>query len=92
MNCNFTGEGHNLQGNSMVFMRGGRVRDSPGVESHCIQGVEDLLGIPDEEEEDQNMVRKNPNRYEWKRNKVKYHHQPSHPTQTNWIEEGFVHC
>jgi hypothetical protein len=62
------------------------------VESHCIQGVEDLLGIPDEEEEDQNMVRKNPNRYEWKRNKVKYHHQLSHPTQTNWIEEGFVLC
>ncbi|KAJ6926142.1 hypothetical protein NC651_010551 [Populus alba x Populus x berolinensis] len=59
----------------MVFMRGGRVKDSPGVESHCIRGVEDLRGIPDEEEEDQNMVRKNPNRYEWKRNKVKYHHR-----------------
>ena len=41
------GEGHNLQEHSMVLIRGGRVKDSPGVKSHCIRGVKDLLGIPD---------------------------------------------
>ena len=41
------GEGHNLQEHSMVLIRGGRVKDLPGVKSHCIRGVKDLLGIPD---------------------------------------------
>ena len=41
------GEGHNLQEHSRVLIRGGRVKDLPGVKSHCIRGVEDLLGIPD---------------------------------------------
>nr|YP_010170259.1 ribosomal protein S12 [Agrostemma githago]QRZ60086.1 ribosomal protein S12 [Agrostemma githago] len=40
------GEGHSLQEHSMVLIRGGRVKDSPGVKSHCIRGVFDLLGIP----------------------------------------------
>uniref|UniRef100_A0A3Q7JMU3 Small ribosomal subunit protein uS12m n=1 Tax=Solanum lycopersicum TaxID=4081 RepID=A0A3Q7JMU3_SOLLC len=40
-------EGHNLQEHSMVLIRGGRVKDSPGVKFHCIRGVKDLLGIPD---------------------------------------------
>ena len=41
------GEGHNSQEHSMVLIRGGRVKDSPGVKSHCIRGVKDLQGIPD---------------------------------------------
>ena len=41
------GEGHNLQEHSMVLIRGGRVKDLPGVKFHCIRGVRDLLGIPD---------------------------------------------
>ncbi|KAI3990135.1 hypothetical protein MKX01_029113 [Papaver californicum] len=41
------GEGHNLQEHSMVLVRGGRVKDLPGVKFHCIRGVKDLLGIPD---------------------------------------------
>ncbi|KAJ4811559.1 Ribosomal protein S12 [Rhynchospora pubera] len=41
------GEGHNLQEHSIVLVRGGRVKDLPGVKSHCIRGVRDLLGIPD---------------------------------------------
>ena len=32
---------------SIVLVRGGRVKDSPGVKSHRIRGVKDLLGIPD---------------------------------------------
>ncbi|KAI3918988.1 hypothetical protein MKW98_017436 [Papaver atlanticum] len=39
------GEGHNLQEHSMVLVRGGRVKDLPGVKFHCIRGVKDLLGI-----------------------------------------------
>jgi small subunit ribosomal protein S12 len=31
----------------MVLIREGRVKDLPGVKSHCIRGVKDLLGIPD---------------------------------------------
>jgi small subunit ribosomal protein S12 len=41
------GEGHNSQEHSVVLIRGGRVKDSPGVKFHCIRGVKDLLGIPD---------------------------------------------
>ncbi|CAI9102242.1 OLC1v1000482C2 [Oldenlandia corymbosa var. corymbosa] len=41
------GEGHNLQEHSTVLVRGGRVKDLPGVKFHCIRGVKDLLGIPD---------------------------------------------
>jgi len=41
------GEGHNLQEHSIVLVRGGRVKDLPGVKFHCIRGVRDLLRIPD---------------------------------------------
>ena len=41
------GEGHNLQEHSKVLIRGGRVKDLPGVKFHCIRGVRDLTGIPD---------------------------------------------
>jgi small subunit ribosomal protein S12 len=40
------GEGHNLQEHSVVLIRGGRVKDLPGVKYHCIRGVFDLQGIP----------------------------------------------
>lgn len=40
------GEGHNSQENSVVLVRGGRVKDAPGVNSHCIRGKMDLLGLP----------------------------------------------
>jgi small subunit ribosomal protein S12 len=39
------GEGHNLQEYSSVLMRGGRVKDLPGVKYHLIRGKLDLLGI-----------------------------------------------
>nr|YP_008816164.1 ribosomal protein S12 [Roya obtusa]YP_009755752.1 ribosomal protein S12 [Roya anglica]AGZ90388.1 ribosomal protein S12 [Roya obtusa]QIQ22991.1 ribosomal protein S12 [Roya anglica] len=40
------GEGHNLQEHSIVMIRGGRVKDLPGVKYHCIRGIKDLQGIP----------------------------------------------
>ena len=39
------GEGHNLQEHSIVLIRGGRVRDLPGVRYHIIRGKLDTLGI-----------------------------------------------
>jgi small subunit ribosomal protein S12 len=39
------GEGHNLQEYSTILMRGGRVKDLPGVKYHLIRGKFDLLGL-----------------------------------------------
>ncbi len=39
------GEGHNLQEHSLVLVRGGRVRDLPGVRYHIIRGKLDALGV-----------------------------------------------
>nr|YP_009577925.1 ribosomal protein S12 [Guillardia theta]QBJ06309.1 ribosomal protein S12 [Guillardia theta] len=39
------GEGHTLQEHSVVLVRGGRVKDLPGVRYHLIRGVYDLQGI-----------------------------------------------
>ena len=39
------GEGHNLQEHSVVLIRGGRVKDLPGVKYHIIRGVHDLQGV-----------------------------------------------
>jgi len=39
------GEGHNLQEHSVVLVRGGRVKDLPGVRYHIIRGALDALGV-----------------------------------------------
>jgi small subunit ribosomal protein S12 len=39
------GESHNLQEHSMVLVRGGRVKDLPGVRYHIIRGALDTLGV-----------------------------------------------
>ena len=39
------GEGHNLQEHSIVLVRGGRVRDLPGVRYHIIRGTLDTMGV-----------------------------------------------
>lgn len=39
------GEGHNLQEHSMVYIRGGRVKDLPGVRYHVIRGTADTQGV-----------------------------------------------
>lgn len=41
------GEGHNLQEHSIVMIRGGRVKDLPGVRYHIIRGVLDTSGVQD---------------------------------------------
>lgn len=39
------GEGHNLQEHSVVLVRGGRVKDLPGVRYHILRGALDALGV-----------------------------------------------
>jgi small subunit ribosomal protein S12 len=41
------GEGHNLQEHSVVMIRGGRVKDLPGVRYHTIRGTLDCAGVTD---------------------------------------------
>ena len=41
------GEGHNLQEHSVVMIRGGRVKDLPGVRYHIIRGLLDTQGVKD---------------------------------------------
>lgn len=41
------GEGHNLQEHSIVLIRGGRVKDLPGVRYHIIRGTMDTAGVSD---------------------------------------------
>lgn len=39
------GEGHNLQEHSIVIIRGGRVKDLPGVRYHIVRGILDMTGV-----------------------------------------------
>ncbi len=41
------GEGHNLQEHSVVLIRGGRVKDLPGVRYHVVRGTLDTAGVDD---------------------------------------------
>jgi len=41
------GIGHNLQEHSVVLLRGGRVKDLPGVRYHVVRGAKDTLGVED---------------------------------------------
>ena len=43
--CYIPGEGHNLQEHSVVLIRGGRVRDLPGIRYHIIRGTLDASGV-----------------------------------------------
>ena len=45
--CYIPGIGHNLQEHSVVLIRGGRVRDLPGVRYHIIRGTLDTQGVAD---------------------------------------------
>ncbi len=43
--CYIPGEGHNLQEHSIVLIRGGRIKDVPGVRYHIIRGTLDTSGV-----------------------------------------------
>ena len=44
------GEGHNLQEHSIVLVRGGRVKDLPGVRYHIVRGALDTAGVEDKKQ------------------------------------------
>lgn len=44
--CYIPGIGHNLQEHSVVLVRGGRVKDLPGVRYHIVRGTLDAAGVP----------------------------------------------
>ena len=45
VNAYIPGEGHNLQEHSIVLVRGGRVKDLPGVRYHIVRGTLDTAGV-----------------------------------------------
>ena len=45
------GEGHNLQEHSVVLLRGGKVKDLPGVRYHIVRGVLDASGVEGRKQE-----------------------------------------
>lgn len=45
VNAYIPGEGHNLQEHAVVLIRGGRVKDLPGVRYHIIRGTQDTAGV-----------------------------------------------
>ena len=45
VNAYIPGEGHNLQEHSIVLVRGGRVKDLPGVRYHLVRGAMDAAGV-----------------------------------------------
>jgi len=47
VNAYIPGEGHNLQEHSIVLVRGGRVKDLPGVRYHIVRGALDTAGVND---------------------------------------------
>ena len=55
------GEGHNLQEHSIVLIRGGRVRDLPGVRYHIVRGVLDTQGVGDRRQARSTYGAKRPN-------------------------------
>ena len=47
LSSDIPGEGHNLQEHSIVLVRGGRVKDLPGVRYHIVRGALDTQGVKD---------------------------------------------
>ncbi len=54
------GEGHNLQEHSVVLIRGGRVKDLPGVRYHIIRGTLDAIGVQERKQGRRKYVTKRP--------------------------------
>ena len=57
------GEGHNLQEHSIVLVRGGRVKDLPGVRYHVVRGALDTAGVEGRSQRRSKYGAKRPKRY-----------------------------
>lgn len=64
VNAYIPGEGHNLQEHSIVLIRGGRVKDLPGVRYHIIRGALDTAGVQDRKKARSKYGTKKPKKYE----------------------------
>ncbi|XMD33187.1 MAG: 30S ribosomal protein S12 [Candidatus Karelsulcia muelleri] len=64
VNAYIPGEGHNLQEHSLVLIRGGRVKDLPGVRYHIIRGALDTAGVKDRKKARSKYGTKKPKKYE----------------------------
>ncbi|MBU2539961.1 30S ribosomal protein S12 [Patescibacteria group bacterium] len=51
VSAHIPGEGHNLQEHSVVIIRGGRVKDLPGVRYHIVRGILDTAGVEGRKQE-----------------------------------------
>jgi small subunit ribosomal protein S12 len=60
VNAYIPGEGHNLQEHSVVLIRGGRVKDLPGVRYHVVRGALDTEGVKDRKQGRSNYGAKKP--------------------------------
>jgi len=60
VNAYIPGEGHNLQEHSIVLVRGGRIKDLPGVRYHIIRGTLDTQGVEDRTQRRSKYVTKRP--------------------------------
>jgi small subunit ribosomal protein S12 len=56
------GIGHNLQEHSVVLVRGGRVKDLPGVRYHIVRGTLDTLGVEDRKQDAPNTAPNDPSK------------------------------
>ena len=61
--CYIPGEGHNLQEHSVVLIRGGRVKDLPGVRYHILRGNLDTQGVTARKQQRSKYGLKNLNNY-----------------------------
>ena len=59
--CYIGGEGHNLQEHSIVLIRGGRVKDLPGVRYHIVRGALDTAGVSERRQGRSKYGAKRPN-------------------------------
>ena len=62
VNAYIPGEGHNLQEHSIVLVRGGRVKDLPGVRYHIVRGALDTAGVDGRVQRRSKYGTKNPNK------------------------------
>ena len=78
VNAYIPGEGHNLQEHSIVLVRGGRVKDLPGVRYHIVRGALDTAGVEGRLQRRSKYGAKNR-----KKNKIAYFHEKKSSKKTS---------
>ena len=89
VNAYIPGEGHNLQEHSIVMIRGGRVKDLPGVRYHIIRGALILQVLKDAHSAGQNMVQ-NDQRNKWLKIISFIYNEKSKTKKTNYSSRSKI--